>query len=99
MTKTVFGAFRGTQPLFHSLFGVKTLSGTLLAPPLMKKGYGARCDQRQLMETVTAIREDQIKPEEHLFIAQILYGHGERSRLQLLFKLAGTETAAFDFWM
>ena len=33
-----------------------------------------QCDQRQLMETVTAIREDQIKPEEHLFIAQILYG-------------------------
>ena len=32
LTKTVFDALRGTQPLFHALFGVKTLSGTLLGP-------------------------------------------------------------------
>ena len=32
-TKTVFSyALRGAQPLFHALFGVKTLSGTLLGP-------------------------------------------------------------------
>ena len=28
--------------MFHALFGVKTLSGTLFAPPLKKPGYGAR---------------------------------------------------------
>ena len=28
-TKTVFHALRGAQPLFHAIFGVKTLSGTL----------------------------------------------------------------------
>ena len=27
LTKTVFGAFRGEEPWFHALFGVKTLSG------------------------------------------------------------------------
>ena len=26
-------------------------------------------------------------------------GHGERSRLQLLFKLAGTDTEGFPFWL
>ena len=41
-TKTVFDACRGAQPLFHALFGVKILSGTLFAPPLQKPGYGAR---------------------------------------------------------
>ena len=30
LAKTVFDAFRGAQPLFHALFGVKILSGTLL---------------------------------------------------------------------
>ena len=43
LTETVFDALRGAQPLFHALFGVKTLSGTLFAPPLMKTGDGARC--------------------------------------------------------
>ena len=28
---------RGAQPLFHTLFGVKALSGTLWAPPLMSR--------------------------------------------------------------
>ena len=28
--------------MFHALLGVKTLSGTLFAPPLKKPGYGAR---------------------------------------------------------
>ena len=32
LTKTVFGALRGAQPLVQALFGVKTLSGTLLGP-------------------------------------------------------------------
>ena len=32
-TKTVFRALREAQPLLHALFGVKTLSGTLFAPP------------------------------------------------------------------
>ena len=35
MTKIVVDALRGVQPLFHALFGVKTLSGrTLLGPAL-----------------------------------------------------------------
>ena len=36
LTKTVFS--RGAQPLFHALFGVKTLSGTLLGPAFNEKG-------------------------------------------------------------
>ena len=32
LTKTVFDTLRGAQPLSHALFGVKTLSGTLLGP-------------------------------------------------------------------
>ena len=30
--------------MFHALFGVKTLSGTLFAPPLKIPGYGTRLD-------------------------------------------------------
>ena len=46
-TKTVFHALIRAQPLFHALFSVKTLSGTLFAPPQKQKGYGARsvCDE------------------------------------------------------
>ena len=42
--KTVFHAFRGAQPLFHALFGVKTLSGTLLGPAFYTRvtGLGLR---------------------------------------------------------
>ena len=32
LTKTVVLAVKGAQSLFHALFGVKTLSGTLLGP-------------------------------------------------------------------
>ena len=39
-TKTVFHALRGAQPLFHAFFSVKTLSGTLFAPPLKKPEAG-----------------------------------------------------------
>ena len=43
LTKTVFDALRGAQPLSHALFGVKTLSGTLLGPAFQHaSGYGAR---------------------------------------------------------
>ena len=45
--KTVVHAYRGAQPLFHALFGVKTLSATLFAPPLMKRGYGTRFKDEQ----------------------------------------------------
>lgn len=33
-----------------------------------------QCDQQRLMDTVTNLREDDIKVEEQLFIAKILYG-------------------------
>ena len=42
LTKTVSHALRGAQPVLHALLGVKILSGTLFAPPLMNAGYGAR---------------------------------------------------------
>ena len=29
--------------MFHALFGVKILSGTRFAPPLLNVGYGTRC--------------------------------------------------------
>ena len=35
-------ALRVAQPLFHTMFGVKILSETLFAPPLMNAGNGAR---------------------------------------------------------
>ena len=38
----MFGTLRGGQPLFHVLFGVKTLSGTLLGTAFNESGYGAR---------------------------------------------------------
>ena len=53
LTKTVFRTPKGAQPLFQARFGVKTLSETLSAPPLMKPGdekkervtcYGARSE-------------------------------------------------------
>ena len=33
------------QLLFHALFGVKTLSGTLLGPAFNESGHGARHDK------------------------------------------------------
>ena len=42
LTKTVFRTPKGAQPLFQARFGVKILSGTLFAPPLLNAGYGAR---------------------------------------------------------
>ena len=44
LTKTVFRTPKGAQPLFQARFGVKILSGTLFAPPLMNAGYGARLE-------------------------------------------------------
>ena len=43
----MFDALRGAQTLFHALFGVKTLSGTLLGPAFNEAwtGYGARRDE------------------------------------------------------
>ena len=42
-TNTAAHALRGAEPLFHALFGVKTLSGTLLGPTFrVNRGYGTR---------------------------------------------------------
>ena len=38
LTKTVFDTLRGAQPLSHALFGVKTLSGTLMGLAFTEKG-------------------------------------------------------------
>ena len=38
LTKTVVHVYKGAQPLFHALFGVKTLSGTLWGPVFNASG-------------------------------------------------------------
>ena len=38
LTRTAFHALRGAEPLFHALFGVKTLSGTRLRPAFNELG-------------------------------------------------------------
>ena len=42
LTITVLCALRGAKPLYLALFGVETLSGTLLGPVHDKSGYWAR---------------------------------------------------------
>ena len=44
LSKAMFDALRGAEPLFHARFGVKTLSGTFWGAAFNEngKGYGTR---------------------------------------------------------
>ena len=78
LTETVIHVLGRAQLLFHALFGVKTLSGTLFPPPLMKPGYVAILAKKKGLRGEVPGRPC-LGQEQHL--PRPLRGEGLRARL------------------